>query len=190
MSGIDWGDAPTWIAGAFAAIAAFYARSTLKSQQNQIGEQRDFIAEQSANLQLERQALSADLEDRRSSQARQVRLKHIAHGAELNMDSGQMEGASQWFLTVVNGSDAPLHDLSVFFKDLPAAWVQSPGREGAQPLRILARAMEAEFQSPVFEPTDLSGARGVVTFKDDQGVSWRLRADEQLEEVTDPEPGA
>lgn len=190
MSGIDWGDAPTWIAGAFAATAAFYARGTLKSQQNQIAEQRNFIAEQSANLRLERKALSADLDDRRSAQARQVRLRHVAHGAELNVDSGQMEGADQWSLIVVNGSDAPLRDLSVSFADLPAAWVQSPGRAGAQPLRILARAMEAEFRSPVFESTELSGARGVVTFKDDQGVSWRLRADEQLEEVTDSEPGA
>lgn len=190
MNGIDWGDAPTWIAGAFAALAAFYARSTLRSQQNQIAEQRSFIAEQSANLQLERQALSADLDDRRSAQARQVRLKHMAHGAELNMDSGQMEGASQWYLTVANESDAPLYGLSVTFNDLPATWVQSPGRAGAQPLRILARGMQAEFQSPVFESTELSGARGVVTFKDDQGVSWRMRADEQLEEVTDPEPAA
>ncbi|MGY3682981.1 hypothetical protein [Streptomyces sp. TE33382] len=47
MSGIDWGDAPTWIAGGFAAVAAFYARGTLKSQQNQIAEQREFIAERS-----------------------------------------------------------------------------------------------------------------------------------------------
>lgn len=188
MRGIDWGDAPTWIAGGFAAVAAFYARGTLKSQQNQIAEQREFIAEQSANLHLERQALSADLEDRRSSQARQVRIKHLAYGAELNDESGQLEGADQWYLTVVNGSDAPLYDVSVFFGDAPARWVQSPGRAGGQPLRVLARSMEAEFESPVFESTRLAGARGVVRFKDDQGVTWRLRPDEQLEEITDSEP--
>lgn len=107
MTGIDWGDAPTWIAGGFAAVAAFYTRSTLKSQQSQIAEQREFIAQQSANLALERQALTADLADRRSSQARQVRLSEQAHGAELNDETGQLENANQWFVTVVNGSDAP-----------------------------------------------------------------------------------
>ncbi|MFI9501023.1 hypothetical protein ACIG92_24535 [[Kitasatospora] papulosa] len=183
MTGIDWGDAPTWIAGGFAAVAAFYTRSTLKSQQSQIAEQREFIAQQSANLALERQALTADLADRRSSQARQVRLSEQAHGAELNDETGQLENANQWFVTVVNGSDAPLYDLSVTFGEQPATWVESPGRAGGQPLRILARSKSAEFSSPLFRDTELGSSRAVLQFKDDDGIAWKLHANERLEKV-------
>ncbi|MGA5198153.1 hypothetical protein [Streptomyces exfoliatus] len=67
---IDWGDAPTWVAGAFAAATAYYTRGMLKSQRQQIEEQRDFIREQSAHLTLERRALMAQAEERRYAQAR------------------------------------------------------------------------------------------------------------------------
>ncbi|MFE0651354.1 hypothetical protein ACFVZH_22475 [Streptomyces sp. NPDC059534] len=66
---INWGDAPTWVAGAFAAAAAYYTRGMLKSQRQQIDEQRQFIEEQSANLALERAELRAQAEDRRIAQA-------------------------------------------------------------------------------------------------------------------------
>ncbi|MEU6774683.1 hypothetical protein [Streptomyces sp. NPDC046759] len=57
MSAINWGDVPTWLGAIFAAAAAGAAVWTLKSQRDQIGEQRAFIAEQAANLRRERQQL-------------------------------------------------------------------------------------------------------------------------------------
>ncbi|MGP4090744.1 hypothetical protein [Streptomyces sp. KR55] len=61
MGLLDWGDVPTWIGGAGALGAAWFAYQTITSQRQQIGEQREFIAEQSRfmaeqkqNLELER----------------------------------------------------------------------------------------------------------------------------------------
>ncbi|MET7912000.1 hypothetical protein ABZS98_27775 [Streptomyces avermitilis] len=43
---MDGGDLATWVGSSFAAIAAAATLGTLKSQRDQIGEQRQFIADQ------------------------------------------------------------------------------------------------------------------------------------------------
>jgi hypothetical protein len=72
---INWGDAPTWAGAIFAAAAAAFTFITLRSQRQQLGEQRTFIGEQLVNLQAERDALAAAARARRSAQARQVTLR-------------------------------------------------------------------------------------------------------------------
>ncbi|MFI5685888.1 hypothetical protein [Streptomyces sp. NPDC051636] len=74
MSVINWGDVPTWLGTLFAAAAAGAAVWTMKSQRDQIREQRVFIGEQSATMALERAELRAAAEDRRWAQARRVRM--------------------------------------------------------------------------------------------------------------------
>ncbi|MFB7311879.1 hypothetical protein [Streptomyces sp. NPDC056192] len=185
MGGIDWGDAPTWIAGVFAAGAAYYARATLKSQQHQINEQRDFIAQQAENLSLERAMLQRDINDRRSAQARQVRLDVSAQGFELNDETGQPELADRWEVVVRNDSEGPLYEVSTSFGDRPASWINGPNTAGRR-LRILARSLTATFESPVFDPMQLRSVRPVVQFKDDRGVWWQLSADEELQDIDAP----
>ncbi|MGV9344274.1 hypothetical protein ACWDSD_05580 [Streptomyces spiralis] len=187
MGSINWGDVPTWIAGAFAAVAAYYARGTLRSQQEQIKEQREFIAEQAANLRLERQQLQAQLAERRSAQARLVRLNHEAAGAELNDETGRLENADHWVVTVRNDSDAPIYDVSATFSGQSPEWVRTEDRAGGGPVRVLGRSKEIVLTSPRFTPTRLMEARPVVDFRDAEGLRWRLLHDERLEEIPAPE---
>jgi hypothetical protein len=187
MGSIDWGDAPTWIAGGFAAVAAYYARGTLRSQQQQITEQREFIAEQAANLRLEREELQAQLADRRSAQARQIRLECRAEGAELNDETGELENADFWTVVIRNQSETPVYDLTVAFAGEPPRWVQTADRAGGGAVRVLPREQIATFTSPRVDPIRLMGSRPVVRFRDADGVWWRLLHDERLEEVPAPD---
>ncbi|NNN30728.1 hypothetical protein HLK59_10200 [Streptomyces sp. S3(2020)] len=187
MGPINWGDAPTWIAGAFAAAAAFYARGTLKSQQQQISEQRDFIAEQAANLRLERQVLQEQLGERRSAQARQIRLAYSAGGGEFDDETGDLVRADHWLVTVRNESDAPVYELTVSFAGEPSRWVQTSERAGGGGVAVLGRGKGAEFDSPRFPDTQLVRARPVARFRDADGVWWQLLHDERLTEAEPPD---
>ncbi|WP_037658767.1 hypothetical protein [Streptomyces griseofuscus] len=189
MSAINWGDVPTWLGTIFAAAAAGAAVWTLKSQRDQIGEQRSFIAEQSANLQLERQQLMAELHDRRSTQARRVRLIRTAGGAELDPETGQLAGADHWTVIVRNDSDAPVYDLTMTFAGEPARWVETNERTGGGAVAVLGRGQQAVFTSPFFVDTLLMRARPVTRFRDAEGVWWQLLHDEQLTETSPPAQG-
>ncbi|MER5534526.1 hypothetical protein [Streptomyces mirabilis] len=186
MGEINWGDAPTWIAGAFAAVAAYYTRATLRSQQKQIAEQRDFITAQAANLRLERSELQAQIADRHAAQARQIRLSIHAEGAELNDETGDMENADQWIVTVTNTSDAPIYDVSATFGGQESQWVSTDHRAGGGPVRVLSRTRSATFDSPRLEPARLTSSRPIVRFRDADGSWWQLLADEQLKELLPP----
>lgn len=72
---MDSGDLATWVGSSLAGVAAAATLWTLKSQRDQIDEQRTFIGEQSANLTLERQALLAAAQERREAQARRIRFE-------------------------------------------------------------------------------------------------------------------
>jgi multidrug efflux pump subunit AcrA (membrane-fusion protein) len=187
MGPIDWGDAPTWIAGSFAALAAYYARGTLRSQQSQIAEQRAFIAEQAANLRLEREQLQAQLADRRSEQARHIRMRCQVDGAELNDETGQLENADQWVVVVQNTSDSPIYEVEATFGDHAARWVNTADRAGGGTVQVLGRDQRATFVSPRLPPTRLMSSKPSVRFRDADGIWWRLLHDERLEEV--PAPG-
>ena len=187
ISAIDWGDVPTWLRTIFAATAAGAAVWTPKSQRDQIDEQRTFIAEQSANLQLERQQLQAHLDDRRSAQARQILLSRTAGGAELGPETSQLVGADHWIAIVRNDSDAPIYDLTMTFAGEPPRWVQTSERTGGGDVAVLGRGQQAVFTSPRFVDTLLMAARPVARFRDADSVWWELLHEERLEEATAPD---
>ncbi|MDX3074608.1 hypothetical protein [Streptomyces sp. MI02-7b] len=176
MGGIDWGDAPTWVAGAFAAVAAYYARGTMKSQQKQIEEQRHFIAEQSLNLALERAQLSAAAEDRKWEQARQISMKAWIQGGRFDRATGQTEGPRVWSAEVLNGSPVAIWAIHLCFvpADQDAA---GPGLE-ANPegrFRHSLAASEKEYLFSAPAPLAvLERNRPVLHFRDDGGVEWAL----------------
>ncbi|MDQ0949352.1 hypothetical protein QFZ24_003275 [Streptomyces phaeochromogenes] len=177
MGGIDWGDAPTWAAGAFAAGAAYYARGTLKSQQKQIREQQQFIAEQSMNLALEREELRQASVERRE---RQARLVHVEEGyGERNL--GFLE----------NGSDAPIYDLVIQFgNEVPATGAPIIGNRritygptSQLAAGLLPRAVFGAGEALTFDLKHEAGKR-LITFRDDAGVNWSISQHGKLEEVS------
>jgi hypothetical protein len=172
MTWIDWGDAPTWTAGAFAAAAAYYTRGMLKSQRQQIEEQRRFIAEQAANLSLERQALQAQAEERRYAQARLIEAKRWQNS-----------------LRVRNHSDAVITDVTVKFADREAvnAYEVVPAGIGNHEM------FRGDYEVPVdvigpgrhyaFVDSQEGGGddSAVLYFTDEDGASWQLDEHGKLE---------
>ncbi|MFF3247364.1 hypothetical protein ACFYWY_27410 [Streptomyces sp. NPDC002870] len=179
MAPIDMGDAPTWIAGGFAAIAAYCAWGTLKSQRQQIGEQQQFIAEQSATLALERSELRAVAESRRRAQAELVEITRSP------------------VLRVWNGSGAPLRDVQMMFgtqaADSGAEIFFAPGmnfgRTGDRqvtPVPVLGAGRTFSFSAT---PEPVRGELRRLLFTDDAGVRWSLDEHGALEEIP-PEPSS
>ncbi|CAL9515302.1 hypothetical protein [Streptomyces sp. enrichment culture] len=198
MGGIDWGDAPTWIAGTFAAAAAYYARGTLKSQQKQIAEQRQFIAEQSATLALERAELRAAAEDRKWAQARQVAMHH-RKGASLVAGEGTVVD-DHWVVTVHNTSDAPVRGVEVRFGtaylasevyELAPTAVHNLGAQVGDrlgmPVHLLGPGRAARFLSQQWSEATVHNNRPVLFFTDDNGLRWQLDSYGKLEEAP-PQP--
>lgn len=190
MSDIDWGDAPTWIAAVFAGGAAWFAGMTLRSQRRQIDEQREFIGEQAANLQLERAVLRADTDDRKRGQARQVTMQAIVQGVG---DSGEGR-AEYWQVQIGNRTAEPIHDVSVQCgASISAArvilhgGVQTERGPHPAPLVLLSSGFSAEFHTDHAPVGTLKTERPVVFFKDNAGVRWRLDEHGDLSE-TEAEP--
>lgn len=193
MGVVDWGDVPTWFGGGFAALAFGAAAWTLKSQRDQISEQRVFIGEQSATLALEREALRAGAEDRKWAQARQLRM-HNRKGYGRD-DEVELDEADHWVVTIVNQSDAPVHGVEVRFGEAYRAsdvfacnrhW--EPGERLASPIHLLGPGRVAQFLSQSWPSATVHNNRPSVAFTDDDGVRWTLDAHGKLEEAS-PEPG-
>ncbi|MFI1723918.1 hypothetical protein [Streptomyces sp. NPDC020489] len=176
---MDAGDLATWVGSSFAAVAAGATLLTLKSQRDQIDEQRAFIGEQSATLALERAELRALAEDRKWHQARQVSMqsRRISDGG----------GGSYWLVLVVNGSDAPIRDLHVRFGDayLPTEthevrevgvdFLQSRiGETWTHPLYSLGPERAVRFRSQSWQPHVAHNSRPSLKFSDDNGIRWGL----------------
>ncbi|QQM41977.1 hypothetical protein [Streptomyces liliifuscus] len=203
MSAINWGDAPTWLGVVFAAAAAGAAVWTLKSQRDQIGEQRDFIgeqrrliAEQSDTMTLERAELRANAEERRVSQARRVTMTFATAGSSGTGVYNNSTGYDRWHVNVVNGSDAPVHDVMVRFGApylAVAAWdpdaVRHPdrGRRGV-PVHLIGASRSMVFESPSWTEESVDNNRPSLHFTDDDGAKWRLDEHGKLEELPSP-PG-
>ena len=181
MSAINWGDAPTWLGAVFAAAAAGAAVWTLKSQRDQIGEQRVFIAEQraliaeqSSTLALERAELIHTAEERRRAQAESI--------------AWTTEG---WCLILTDHSSAPITDLWFEYsgtRPYEAGKVDRRPRVNqyglfiapqSQPLPVLGSGRECGCQRP--DPASADPV--VVTFTDEAGVHWRLDEHGKLDEV-------
>ncbi|MFC5217312.1 hypothetical protein [Streptomyces coerulescens] len=202
---MDGGDLATWVGSTFAAIAAGATLWTLKSQRDQIGEQRTFIGEQTRfmdeqrqNLELERAELRAAAEDRRSAQARQVRMHAKKYGARLD---GTGQGATpddHWGVTVQNGSDASLHQLDVRFGDAHLAsevyeWPAyelgnlraAVGERLSRPVFLLGPRRAVRFVSQQWTGPTLHNNRPTLYFTDDGGVRWSLDMQGDLAEAPD-----
>lgn len=201
VSGVNWGDVPTWLASVFAGGAALFAYQTIKSQREQIGEQRVFIGEQSATLELERAELRAAAEDRRWAQARLVRMDHHKAGGEIDGQGVRTEG-DHWDVIVVNGSDAEVHRVEVrfgtaytaseVFEWLPGWSPESPAQRGDRLtalVDLIGPRRAARFLSQRWQAATVHNNRPTVYFTDNSGVRWSLDSYGKLEEAP-AAPGA
>ncbi|NEC76470.1 hypothetical protein [Streptomyces rochei] len=193
---------PTWIGGAGALAAGWFAFQTIKSQRQQIGEQQAFIAEQTRfmdeqrqNLELERRELRAAAEDRRSAQARQVQMIPRQAGATTDREGNDV-AADHWVVTVQNDSDAPVSDVDVRFGsaylasevyEVPASR-RGPEERRPRPLHLLGAGRTARFYSQRWQPTTVHNNRPTLLFTDSDGVRWSLDYYGKLEEA--PADGA
>ncbi|MGW0795170.1 hypothetical protein [Streptomyces sp. NPDC002692] len=187
---MDSGDLATWVGSSFAAIAAGATLLTLKSQRDQIGEQRQFIGEQSATMALERAELAAAAEDRRRAQARQVRMTQTLE------EGTDVTDGVHWDVIVHNGSDAPVHDLMVRFGSAYTAdsvhELHSRGVRGERwivPLPLLGSDRRAWFTSQAWSRTTAHNNRPTLEFTDDNGLRWTLDSYGKPAEAP-PTPGA
>jgi len=198
---VDIGDLATWIGSSFAAVAAGATLWTLKSQRDQLREQRAFIGEQSATLALEREALRAAAEDRRWAQARLVRMHHRKAGGEEDGMGGRI-GCDHWDVTVVNSSDAPVREVEVRFGTAHIAaeaylwnphWsdtgVPSRGERVSLPVHLVGPGRGARLLSQRWPEATVHNNLPMLYFTDDSGVRWVLDPYGKLEELP-PEPNA
>ncbi|WP_344629672.1 hypothetical protein [Streptomyces glaucosporus] len=205
MGGIDWGDAPTRLGAVFAALAAAAAAWTLKSQREQIDEQRDFIRQQSLNLELERAELRAAAEDRKAAQARQIEPP-TAHfmGPRPRRRTGRSRETTEELpekgylaTNVRNTINAPIRAVQVYFGDLaaePRARV-SDTRTGATegeeetPVRLIGVDKAYRYTSSLMTEREARIKPVSIRFTDDDGVRWVLHGTGKLEEVGEDQPG-
>ncbi|MCG3041560.1 hypothetical protein L7D48_13475 [Streptomyces sp. S1A] len=197
MGGIDWGDAPTWLGAVFAAMAAAAAVWTLKSQRDQIDEQRDFIRQQSENLALERAELRAVADDRKREQASQVKI--AAH--VFRRDENGYDDEMRWYVVVKNESDAPIFSLQVTLgaagnavevseaRYNRAYGYTTAGRRTTPPLEVAGAGKLYRFCSEIMDREEGAANRPVLLFTDEAGVRWSLDGHGKLEEVTADRPG-
>ncbi|WP_143688505.1 hypothetical protein [Streptomyces barkulensis] len=202
MGAIDWGDAPTWLGAVFAALAAAAAVWTLKSQRDQIDEQREFIRQQSENLALERAELQAVAEDRKREQASRVTMVdcHLRLKDGDLTDAGAPDGR-RWYVAVQNGSSAPIFSVQMTFgaagiaeetavNQNPAAGHSSLGLIGRNsPVKVVGAGDRLRFDSVLISPEEIPACRPVLYFTDEAGVRWSLDEHGKLEEVTEGQAG-
>lgn len=194
---IDWGDAPTWLGAVFAALAAAAAALTLKSQRDQIAEQREFIRQQSENLALERAELQAAAEERRREQAKKVLLKCRVSGSSGVDRYGNSTGYSFWVAEVHNNSDDPLHDVLVRFgSSYNAAKAFERDADGhpdagrrTVPVYLVGPRRVVVFNSSQWSEATVDNNPPHVYFTDDAGVRWHLDQYGKLEEVEEDQSG-
>ncbi|MGA5322438.1 hypothetical protein ACPCIU_18630 [Streptomyces seoulensis] len=192
MSVINWGDVPTWLGTVFAAAAAGAAVWTLKSQRDQIQEQRVFIAEQSATMELERAELRSAAEDRRWAQARRVRMHHQPAWSTPDAE-GNAGPDDHWVVIASNGSDAPVHQVEVRFGSAyTAAEAYELSRESLHahqgerrtiPLHLVGPSRRVRFHSQRWRSATVHNNRPTLYFTDDGGVRWSLDSYGKLEET-------
>ncbi|MBQ1096322.1 hypothetical protein KBY55_09520 [Streptomyces sp. b94] len=200
MGPADLGDVPTWIGGAGALTAGWFAYQTIKSQRQQIGEQQAFIAEQTRfmdeqrqNLELERAELRAAAEDRRWAQARQVQMtaswEHDSEASTVDAPEGQYHGRA----VLKNLSEAPVTDVEVRYGEgIRTAeiydWREDQRyRRGARwttEVQLLGPGRAVLFLSSHVSLETVRERGGIeMRFTDADGVRWLLGADGKLEEV-------
>jgi hypothetical protein len=180
----EWlGDLPTWIGAGGALGAAWFAYQTIKSQRQQLGEQQNFIVEQTRfmadqrlNLRLERDELTAVSLERRWEQARQVRISGSWRASRRSENDHEPHDPSAAHAPpfpepdayvgsffVENRSRAPLRSVEVSFPcGVPAteAFVRpldERRRDSAPSFRVLATALPVDRIEPEWGAVFTSG---------------------------------
>ncbi|MCX5423669.1 hypothetical protein [Streptomyces sp. NBC_00078] len=194
---MDAGDLATWVGSSFAAIAAGATIWTLKSQRDQIDEQRQFIAEQSATLALERAELWAAAQDRKIAQARQVGMTvQLWARSGVPGDANGEPIPDTFRIEVRNLSIEPIHEVTVRFGEQEAheasaavetdlirrgLTVVTDGPRLNVPVPLVGAGRIYLFTSgPLFEEVDRH--RPALLFTDNAGVRWRLNEHGDLRE--------
>jgi hypothetical protein len=161
------------VGGFFAGLAAFGALATLKSQRDQIRDQRAFIAEQADVLQLQRDELSASAEKRTWEQAQAVRFNPGAIIREEWQPQGVVRVAE-----VSNESGTAVHDVNallgnraagrVAVRSFTGEWglLQSPPVSRLGPFEVAAFCF---YRAP-------SDAAPHAFFTDDAERRWHMTA--------------
>lgn len=161
-------------------MAAYFAWRTIRSQQAQIAEQQEFIAEQSSTMALERQELLALAADRRIAQARLVKVEAVHLDAVHDADGSRLRGA-QWDVLVENLSDAPIREVLAKFGDayLPLRCqeynvhgVPIDGPDLPMPLPVAAPNRSYVFKWGGSDSATVHNSRPLVSFQDARGVTW------------------
>ncbi|GGV45602.1 hypothetical protein GCM10010495_73940 [Kitasatospora herbaricolor] len=185
---IDWGDAPTWVGAVFAAAAAAAAVWTLKSQRDQIGEQRDFIGQQATVLELQRGQLLAQAKDRRIDQARRISIR-AEKASPGNTAYGPAE-PDHWQVFILNNSGAPIRDVNVkygsAYLSTDAQETGSGGRRLSVPDALIGPGRTAKFLSSNLPGAALQNNRPVAYFTDEAGIQWKLEESGETTEVAPP----
>lgn len=167
---INWGDAPTWVAAAAAIVAGIFAVRTFWSQKKQ-------LAEQTKIIELESRELRALAEERKSAQARRVRIERRYVG-----------DTNSRHVYVTNGSDSLIRDVQAYVTDgqkLPAAMPLS-GMAHDQDNGLVSVVMPQQACSfTIFERYDDHAQYARVTFTDEANISWDLSTTEGLKPVED-----
>ncbi|MFJ2292116.1 hypothetical protein ACIOG7_10445 [Streptomyces sp. NPDC087894] len=192
MSSVDWGDAPTWIAAIFAGGAALFAGMTIRSQRQQIDEQRAFIGEQSANLLLERELLRAQADDRKRAQARSITMS-----ASMAFTIDDADFPDVWQVTVSNPTEEPMTDVWVRFGDtytaLSARTVTARGvpRNSTRgvPVDVIGPNRRFRFDSSSRPGAALENDPPVLLFRDTAGTRSRLDQRGVIQEIDDDVTG-
>jgi hypothetical protein len=194
VGAIDWGDAPTWSGAIFAAVAAAGAIWTLKSQRDQIDEQRRFIRQQSENLSLEREQLRAIAKERRWAQALKVRMKYSRVGPASTGRLSDQANEYRWRVFLSNTSDKPLRNVTVRFGDSYTAQAAHEvdetddypsGEPLGVPVDVIGSALTFEFSSPRMPLPKFDRSRPHAYFTDAAHTQWHLDERGELDEVRD-----
>ena len=197
MGAIDWGDAPTWSGAIFAAAAAAGAIWTLKTQRDQIDEQRRFIVQQSENLSLEREQLRAIAKERRWAQALKVRMKYSRLGPASTGQLSDEANEYRWRALLSNTSDKPLHNVTVRFGDnytahtaheVDATDGYPSGEPLGVPVGVIGPTLTFEFSSPKMSLPKSDRSRPHAYFTDATHTHWHLDERGKLEEFHEELP--
>jgi hypothetical protein len=181
LAGIDWGDAPTWCgvaaasaAGVFAALSFGKLKQQVEDQRRGLADQRELINHQMARGELELDALRDAAFERRSVQAKQVRVTTGFVPADPSPDS---EVPGHWWARVFNASEAIVNDVA--FESGQGSFGAAQGTNATiAPLLNAGGVVTFTWVVPTMD--DLIAAEPRVVFRDVEGQGWTVSRHGQL----------
>lgn len=143
-------------------------------------DQRAFIAEQLGVLSLQRDELIEQADDRRTQQAREVRV------------TARLSSSSGWMVAVENASGQPIRDVDVRFGDyVPSRQATDgpvqPGPGPGSPFPVIGPGVQAHFFLNSISEGAMRQARPRIMFRDAANRLWSLDEHEHLEPASPPQ---